>query len=58
MVGLVQLPPAVQPELALAIEEALVARVWLAASVKVVEVTVRFQPAPPPRMSAFNRGRL
>ena len=54
-VGLVQVPPAVQLLEAEAIEEAVVANVWVP-FVNVVEVIVKFQPAPEPRRSFIVNG--
>src|SRR5579862_2217452 len=55
LVGRVQVEPAVHAEVTDASEEALVARLWVPV-VKVVEVTVRFQPPPVPRASTTVRG--
>ena len=38
--------------------DAEVASVWLEASVNVVDVIVAFQPAPEPRASVIDRGRV
>ena len=58
MVALVQVPPELQLIATEATEEALVERVWPAPSLNVVEVRVRFQPAPLPRASTTVRGRV